>query len=92
MVLNKFLYRETQPRDPGSYPFHIPFLTEKVYPFCIRVTDGWYHFHIPSLELFIPFSNYCKFTVFKDSLNMKKSQKFTFSRLDQSHKMHLLDL
>ena len=23
---------------------------------------------------------------------MKKSQKFMFSRLDQSHKMHLLDL
>ena len=37
-------------------PLYIPFLTEKVAPFCIPSIDKWYPCHIPSLELCIPFN------------------------------------
>ena len=45
--------------------FCIPFFREKVtLSYSVPSLDNWYSFHIPSLELSIPF-NCCKFTVFK---------------------------
>ena len=63
-VLNNCLYinREAPPRGPIPYP-SIYNLSRKRYPFGIHSIDKWYPFHIPCLELCIPF-NCCKRTVF----------------------------
>ena len=58
---SKFLYREAQPWGPTPYPLIYCF-SRKRYPFCILSIEKWCPFHIPCLELFIPF-NCCKCTV-----------------------------
>ena len=61
---NKCLYGEAPPQGPIPYPF-INHFSRKRYPFRIPrpSIDKWYPFHIPCLELCIPF-NCCKCTVF----------------------------
>ena len=53
-----FIRPEIQPLTLFTYHF-----SRKRYPFRIPSTDKWYSFHIPCLELCIPF-NFCKCTVF----------------------------
>ena len=57
--LNKFLYREDPARGPTLKPFYIPFFTKKVSLSFTWSIEKWYPFHIPCLELCIPF-NCCK--------------------------------
>ena len=54
-VLNQFLYREVPPRGPTPYPFIYHF-SRKRYHFRTPSIDKWYFFHIPRLELCIPFN------------------------------------
>ena len=61
-VLNKCLYGEAPPQGPTTYPLTYHF-SRKRYPFRIPSSDKWYSFHIPRLELCIPF-NCCKCAVF----------------------------
>ena len=75
-VLNKCLYREAPPRGPTPYRFIYHF-SRKRYPNRIPSIDEWYPFHIPCLELCIPF-NCCKWTVFLTGINHKNR---TFSWL-----------
>ena len=63
---------------PGVQPLT---LTQKRYHFCIPHIEKWYPFHIPTLELCIPF-NCCKCTVFTIWINHKTR---TFSWLSHSH-------
>ena len=62
-VLNKFLFGEAPPRGSTPYPFVYHFFTKKVplsHTFCLK----WYPFHVPCLELCIPFKAVKKCTVF----------------------------
>ena len=55
-VLNKFLYGEAPSQSPTPFPFKYHF-SRKSYPFRIPSSiDKWYPFHIPCLELSIPFT------------------------------------
>ena len=58
-VLSKCLYGEAPPHSPTPYPFIYHF-SRKRYPLRIPSIDKWCPFHIPCLELCIPF----KCTVF----------------------------
>ena len=48
------IHGEATLRGPTCYPFCILFFTKKV-PFCVPSIDKYYSFHIPCLELCIPF-------------------------------------
>ena len=61
LTINSFIYRFCQKR----YPFRIPFVINK-----------WYPFHVACLELCIPF-NYCYCTVFNIQLNHKNQNVFS---------------
>ena len=50
-----FIWGVPAPRS-NLVPFYIPFMTEKVNPFCITLIDKWYPFQIISLEHCIPFN------------------------------------
>ena len=66
----------------SSLTFYIFLLREKVpLPYTVPLTDKWYPFRIPSLELCISFSC-CKCTVFKLWINHKTDQEIvsTFSQ------------
>ena len=54
-VLKQFLYRVVPPRGPAPYPFIYHF-SRKRYHFRTPSIDKWYFFHIPRLELCIPFN------------------------------------
>ena len=83
----QMLYEEAPPRSPTPYLLHTIFDSKRS-PFRIPPIDQWDPFHIPSIELCIPF-NCCKWAVF----NIWRSHKTRkFSRLFLSHKMHLLAL
>ena len=62
-VLDKLLCGEAPPRGPTPNPFVCHF-SQKRYSFRIPSIDKWYLFHIPFLELCIPFNHPCKCTVF----------------------------
>ena len=87
-VLNNVLCGEVRPEVQPLYPF-LYHIWLKRYPFCRPFIDKWYSFHIPHLELCIPFLNCCKCTVFKIWINHKTR---TFFRLFHSHKIHLVAL
>ena len=53
--LNKLLYGEARPQGPTSYPFIYHF-SQKRYSSCIPSIDKWCPFHLPCLELCIPFN------------------------------------
>ena len=72
-VLDKCLYREAPPRGPTPYPVYTIF-SRKRYPFCIPSIDQWYSFHIPCLELCIPF-NCCKCNVFYIGIEITKIER-----------------
>ena len=61
-ILNNVLYGEAPPLRLTFYPFTYHFC-QKRFPSLIPFIDKWKPFHIPSLELCIPF-NCRKYTVF----------------------------
>ena len=75
-ILNKCLYGEALPEVQPLNPFIFYHFSRKRYPFCIPSIDKWYPYHIPCLELCIPFTC-CKCTVFLIGITHKNK---TFSR------------
>ena len=63
--------------------FHIPFFQQKSYPFCIPAINNWYSFHIPTLELCIPYNCY-KCTFFKKIWMNHKTRTFYSQPLNAS--------
>ena len=78
-VLNKFLYGVAPSRSPTPFPFIYHF-SRKRYPFRIPSSiDKWYPFHIPCLELSIPFTAVnALYLILNRPINRKNR---TFSRL-----------
>ena len=82
-----FIRGGSAPRS-NPLPFCIPFFTKTVPLSCTSSIDKWCPFHIPCLELCIPFTC-CKCTFFLIGID-HKNRRF-FSTL-WSHKSHLLAL
>ena len=78
-VLNKFLYGVAPSQSPTPFPFIYHF-SRKRYPFRIPSSiDKWYPFHIPCLELSIPFTAVnALYLILNRPINRKDR---TFSRL-----------
>ena len=78
-VLNKFLYGVAPSQSPTPFPFIYHF-SRKRYPFRIPSSiDKWYPFHIPCLELSIPFTAVnALYLILNRPINRKNR---TFSRL-----------
>ena len=78
-VLNKFLYGVAPSQSPTLFPFIYHF-SRKRYPFRIPSSIAkWYPFHIPSLELSIPFTAVnAIYLILNRPINRKNR---TFSRL-----------
>ena len=78
-VLNKFLYGVAPSQSPTLFPFIYHF-SRKRYPFRIPSSiDKWYPFHIPCLELSIPFTAVnALYLILNRPINRKNR---TFSRL-----------
>ena len=78
-VLNKFLYGVAPSQSPTPFPFIYHF-SRKRYPFRIPSSiDKWYPFHIPCLELSIPFTAVnAIYLILNRPINRKNR---TFSRL-----------
>ena len=86
LLKRDFLTRKNRPYNPGDtqqmfvrggsaprsnpLPFYQYHFLRKRYPFRITSIDQWYPFHIPCIELCIPF-NCCKCTVFYIGINHK---------------------
>ena len=78
-VLNKFLYGVAPSQSPTPFPFIYHF-SRKRYPFRILSSiDKWHPFHIPCLELSIPFTAVnALYLILNRPINRKNR---TFSRL-----------
>ena len=78
-VLNKFLYGVAPSQSPTPFTFIYHF-SRKRYPFRIPSSiDKWYPFHIPCLELSIPFTAVnALYLILNRPINRKNR---TFSRL-----------
>ena len=90
-VLNKFLYGVAPSQSPTPFPFIYHF-SRKRYPFRIPSSiDKWYPFHIPCLELSIPFTAVnAIYLILNRPINRKNR---TFSRLYKAIKFsHMLAL
>ena len=90
-VLNKFFYGVAPSQSPTPFPFMYHF-SRKSYPFRIPSSiDKWYPFHIPCLELSIPFTAVnAIYLILNRPINRKNR---TFSRLYKAIKFsHMLAL